>query len=77
MTYLIIHINGHPVCPDCYNDVFITDLFHAESYCSKCGLVVRDNTITDIRTGQYLKEKQDTIDAEIKKYLKSHPDHDC
>ena len=77
MSHILIYINGHPICPECYGDNFITDLFHDEIYCSECGLVVRDNTITDIRTGQYLQEKQDTLDAEIKNYLKSHPDYDC
>lgn len=77
MTYILIYVNGHPVCPDCYNDVFITDLFHAESYCSKCGLIVQDTSLMDIRTAKYLKDRQDTIDKQIKDYFKTHSDHDC
>ena len=74
MTYLFIFINGHPVCPDCYGNDFITDLFHDETYCSKCGLVVKDNSIGSIRTEQYLKARQDKIDAELNDYFKSHDD---
>ena len=76
MTYLLIHINGHPVCPDCYGDNFITDLFHAEIYCSECGLVVKDNTIGNIRTADYLQDRQDNLNEYIKEYLKKHPEHE-
>lgn len=72
----MIFINGHPVCPECYGNDFITDLFHAEIYCSQCGLVVKDNTIGTIRTEQYLKARQDNIDREIKNYLKTHTTDD-
>jgi len=76
MTYLLIHINGHPVCPDCYGDNFITDLFHAEIYCSECGLVVKDNTIGNIKTADYLQDRQDNLNEYIKEYLKKHPEHE-
>jgi uncharacterized protein (DUF983 family) len=45
---IIITINGHRVCPECLHDDLITDLFHVETYCSKCGLVVQDTTITPL-----------------------------
>ena len=64
MTTIFIFINGHPICPECHGDNFITDSFHDETYCSECGLVVKDNTLMTVRTGQYLKDKQDTIDAD-------------
>lgn len=76
MTYLIIHINGHPVCPDCYGDNFITDLFHAEIYCSECGLVVKDTSIGNIRTAEYLQDRQNTIDKQITEYINTHTEHD-
>jgi len=73
MTYILIYINGHPVCPECYGNDFITDSFHAESYCSQCGLVVNDTALMDIRTAEYLQDRQDNIDKQIKDYFKTHP----
>lgn len=76
MTYLIIHINGHPVCPECYGNNFITDLFHAEIYCSECGLIVKDNRIGNFRTAEYLQDRQDKINEILKEYQRTHPPHD-
>lgn len=74
MTYLLIYINGHAVCPECYGNEFITDFFHAESYCIRCGLVVKDNSIGDIRTAEYLQDRQDNIDNLINEYYRTHPE---
>ena len=68
---LLIYINGHRVCPDCLNDTFITDLFHAESYCSKCGLIVRDNSIPTRNVPVYLTSKI----AELKKIAPTYDIH--
>ena len=74
MTYILIHINGHPVCPECYGNDFITDIFHAESYCSECGLIVKDTSICDIRTAEYLQDRQDNINKLILEYHRTHSD---
>ena len=71
MSHILIYINGHPICPECYGDNFITDLFHDETYCSKCGLMLKDNSISDIRTHTYLKNRQDTLDQQIKEHIKT------
>ena len=37
------HINI--ICPECKNNQILVDDFHQETYCTKCGLVLQDNTI--------------------------------
>ena len=37
------HINV--ICPECKNNQILVDDFHQETYCTKCGLVLQDNTI--------------------------------
>ena len=37
------HINI--ICPECKNNQILVDEFHQETYCTKCGLVLKDNTI--------------------------------
>ena len=36
---------NNKVCPQCLSIDIIYDEFHALSYCGKCGLVVKDNSI--------------------------------
>lgn len=57
MTYLIITINGHHVCPSCLHDDLITDLFHAETYCSNCGLIVKDPKLTPLSLRECVMDK--------------------
>ena len=31
------------VCPECKHTHVITDPFHQETYCTRCGLIIQDN----------------------------------
>lgn len=46
------------ICPECYSNKFITDIGRQETYCSICGLIVKDNTFMTLEQlkNEYLKE---------------------
>ena len=33
------------ICPECKGDNILIDDFHQETYCTKCGLVLQDNSL--------------------------------
>ena len=51
--------HAHEYCPRCktYKTTYY-DEHHAETYCDKCGLVIRDSTINTIRQQEKLKQYQ-------------------
>lgn len=71
MTYLIITINGHRVCPSCLHDDLMTDLFHAETYCRKCGLIVKDPNITPLSLRECVTDKVTHL-QELAPHMKIH-----
>ena len=36
------------ICPECKSNQILVDEFHQETYCTKCGLVLQDNTIFQV-----------------------------
>lgn len=55
------------ICPECYSSKLITDEGKQETYCSSCGLIVRDNSIMTIQQQEndYLREKENKEKEEI------------
>ena len=33
------------ICPECKGDNILVDDFHQETYCTRCGLILQDNSI--------------------------------
>lgn len=71
-TYRIIRTT----CPECKSDKILYDIFHDETFCNHCGLILQDNTrylITDAIHEEKTKEKQlrklHHKRIKIKKYL--------
>ena len=49
--------HAHEYCPRCKTSMFTyLDEHHGETYCDKCGLVIRDSTIHTINTELELQE---------------------
>ena len=46
--YTYKHINN--ICPECKGDNILIDDFHQETYCTQCGLVLKDTSITSYVT---------------------------
>lgn len=46
------------ICPECYSNKLITDIDRQETYCSSCGLIVKDNTFMTLeqQKNDYLRE---------------------
>ena len=38
------------VCPECKHNIILRDNVREETYCTKCGLIIMDNTIPSITT---------------------------
>ena len=42
------HKHIQVTCPECKSDEVLVDPFQEETYCTRCGLVLKDNTIFKI-----------------------------
>jgi len=52
--------HAHEYCPRCKTTAFtFNDEHHAEIYCNKCGLIIRDNSINKITEDIRLQEYQE------------------
>lgn len=41
---IIFYVDGLKLCNECFNDELVYDERRDETYCSRCGLIVKDNT---------------------------------
>ena len=68
MNYIIIKTH----CPECKTEQVLYDTFHNETFCNKCGLILKDNSlslITDLM--QEDRDKERAIRRlHYKKYIK-------
>lgn len=69
--YTYKHINI--ICPECKGDNILIDDFHQETYCTQCGLVLKDTSITSYVTIiEYETFKEHHIRSLWKKDKKTH-----
>ena len=41
---IIFYVDGLKLCNECFNDELVYDERRDETYCRRCGLIVKDNT---------------------------------
>ena len=60
-------------CPECHNNDILVDSFHQETYCTQCGLVLQDTSITSyVQIIEYETFKEHHIRSLWKKDKKTH-----
>lgn len=52
------HKHIQTTCPECKSDEILVDSFHQETYCTHCGLILKDNTIFKITLAIEKEEKK-------------------
>lgn len=74
---IIFYVDGLKLCMECFNDELIYDERRDETYCSRCGLIVKDNsfhhiytddkeTVENFRQSLYTKYNKRAVDKMIK-----------
>ena len=46
------------ICPECKSDEILVDPFHQETYCTRCGLILSDNSIFKITNVLELEDEK-------------------
>ena len=56
------------ICPECYSNRLKRDIEKEETYCSKCGLIVKDSSLTTIKQKEYFQKKEKEVLTDLKQY---------
>ena len=76
---IIFYVDGLKLCNECFNDDLVYDERRDETYCSRCGLVVKDTTfhpvwndtddinetIANFRQSLYINYDKEVVDKMI------------
>jgi len=53
------------VCPECKSNVFVNDEIHKETYCLRCGLIIKAPYTTDFIASGFAKLKIKIFDITL------------
>ena len=73
---IIFYFDGLKLCPECFNEELVYDERRDETYCSKCGLILKDHrfisgwndasneceTVENFRQSLYIKYDKEVVD---------------
>ncbi len=76
---IIFYVDGLKLCQECFNDELVYDERRDETYCSRCGLILKDHTyipvwddannecetVENFRQSLYTKYDKEVVDRMI------------
>ena len=76
---IIFYVDGLKLCPECFNEELLYDPRREETYCSRCGLILKDHsfisgwddasnereTIENFRQSLYINHDKKVVDRII------------
>ena len=72
LKLILIHMNiiiyPFKICPECCSDNLKRDIQKEETYCSECGLIVKDSSLTTIKQKKYFQKREKEVLNELKQY---------